>query len=457
VRQLYVSSDARIAPMAGNRPDRLWPARAAERAAAPPENTEIRSMTTQAAHAPARASTISPVMRAPSIARAGDRVRVVTLVDLLSSTAGAEHFALVIATNLDPARFDSTLCVSRWPSPRWFEQDTSSSDALARLSDAGVRFLPLRRTRKVQAAPWLRLARFLRRERVDVLHSHKFGSNVAGSIVARAAGVPVVLAHEHTWSYEGKPWRRVLDREVVSRAADRFIAVSRQDQRRMIDVEHVKPDRTMFVPIGIVPREARNGRDARAELGIPAHAPTIGVVGLMRRQKALDVLLRAAARVRSRWPELQVLLVGDGPERASLEALSSELGLESNAHFLGLRSDVPDILRALDIAVSSSSFEGSPAALLEAMEAGLPVVATSVGGIPDMIDSGVHGLLVEPGDAAALGDAIDALLRDPERAREMGRRGPARPRAEFDLGVMIGRFEALYVELLEQRGRRVAR
>jgi glycosyltransferase involved in cell wall biosynthesis len=390
-------------------------------------------------------------MRASPPTRRGERVRVVTLVDLLSSSGGAEHLALVIATHLDPERFESTLCVSRWPPPKQYTKDKTAPEALQRLREAGVGFLPLERKRKVELAPWLRLGRFLRRERIDVLHAHKFGSNVPGSAVARLAGVPVVLAHEHTWSYEGQPLRRLLDREVVARAADRFIAVSREDQRRMVEVEHVKPQRTMFIPLGILPPREPDARDMRAELGIPAQAPTIGVVGMMRPQKALDVLLRAAAGLLSHWPDLQVLLIGDGPERQALERLSGELGLEANARFLGLRQDVPEVLRALDVAVCSSDFEGSPLAILEYMDAALPVVSTRVGGVPDMIEPGVHGLLVAPKDPDALGAAIAELLRDPQRRREMGLRARERRRSEFELSSMLERLEALYLELLEQR------
>jgi glycosyltransferase involved in cell wall biosynthesis len=377
---------------------------------------------------------------------------VVTLVDLLSSQGGAEHFALVIATRLDPERFESTLCVSRWPPPARWKADASGKQALERLDQAGVRFLPLERRRKVEFSPWMRLERFLRRERIDVLHSHKFGSNVAGSFVARVARVPVVLAHEHTWSYEGQPLRRFLDRELVSRAADRMIAVSREDQRRMIEIERIDPARTMFIPIGILPSPPPDDRDIRAELGIAPAVPVIGLVGVMRPQKAHHVLLRAAARLTGEWPELQVVLVGDGPERAALEQLTRELGLESTVRFLGSRTDVPRVLRALDIAACSSDFEGSPAAILEYMDAGLPVVATAVGGIPDLIEPGVHGLLVPAGDPDALAEALAELLRDPERARQMGARGQERRRSEFDLDVMIRRLEDLYLELLEKRG-----
>jgi glycosyltransferase involved in cell wall biosynthesis len=391
--------------------------------------------------------------RRSSVDRRSRRIRVATLVDMLSSQGGAEHFALVVATHLDPQRFDSTLCVSRWPPPRdWREADPSAGEALQRLKRAGVRFLALQRSRKVQLAPWLRLERFLRRERIDILHTHKFGSNVWGALTGTIARVPVIVAHEHTWSYEGQPLRRFLDRELVARAADRLIAVSREDRRRMTSVEGIDPRRTLFVPIGIVPPPPPSGRDMRAELGIAPDAGVIGTVGVMRAQKALEVLLHASAKLLPRWPSLQVLLIGDGPERAKLERLVDELGLRTAVRFLGLRTDVPDLLRGLDIAVSCSDFEGSPAAVLEYMDAALPVVATAVGGLPDLIDPGVHGLLVPARDPDALASALGELLADPQRARAMGARGRERRRAEFDLDVMIERLQDLYCELLRQRG-----
>jgi glycosyltransferase involved in cell wall biosynthesis len=378
------------------------------------------------------------------------RLRVVNLVNHLTIHGGAERIAVRIATNLDRERFDSTLVVSRWPRPIE-RRSSSASEALAQLEAGGVRFRALRRTRKVQLAPWIRLARFMRSEHVDVLHTHQFGTNVWGSVTGRLAGVPVVLAHEHSWSYEGNPVRRFLDREVVSRAADRFIAVSREDQRRMVEVEGVDPARTLHIPLGIgdSPRPARHS--VRSELGIPADAPVLGVVGNLRSQKAHQVLIRATAELVGRWPDLRVLLAGTGPERQSLEGLVGELGLQHTVRLLGYRADVPDVLAAMDIAVCSSDFEGTPIAILEYMDAGLPVVATAVGGVPDVLDDGVQGLLVPRRDPEALARAIAELLSDPQRATAMGAHGRERRRTEFTLGVMIRRIEDLYRELVEEK------
>jgi glycosyltransferase involved in cell wall biosynthesis len=376
------------------------------------------------------------------------RVHVVTLIDHLDN-GGAEKFALLIAKRLDPHRFESTLCVSRWPRP---DAPPSAQRAIEQLEQAGVRLLALERRAKIDVWVWARLERFLRRERVQVLHAHKFGSNVWGTIVGRMARVPVVLAHEHTWSYEGRPVRRLLDRELVARGADRFIAVSREDQRRMVEVEHIAPERTLFIPIGLPPLPEPEGHNVRAELGIAPSAPVIGAVAMMRRQKALDMLLHATAILAREWPDVQLLLIGDGPERHRLERQAQALGLEGTVRFLGFRNDMADVLKALDVGVLSSDFEGTPIAVMEYMDAGLPVVATSVGGVPDLIEHGEHGLLVPPRDPAALAGAIGELLRDQQRARAMGARGRERRHAEFGTDVLMRRFEDLYRELLTERG-----
>jgi glycosyltransferase involved in cell wall biosynthesis len=396
-------------------------------------------------------------LRSPRMPRAATsnpsarRIRVVTVIDILGTQGGAERLAVQIATGLDPERFESTLCASRWPLPPFLADN--AEQAREQLADAGVRFLPLGRRGKLDVWVWARLARYLRRERVDVVHSHKFGSNVWGTLTGRLAGVPVVLAHEHTWSYEGEPLRRLLDRELIARGADRFIAVSREDRRRMTSVERIDPSRTMFIPNGVNALAPPNGRDVRAELGIAPGVPVIGTVCVMRPQKALHVLLRAVADLLPRRPALQVLIAGSGPERDSLERLAGELRVADSVRFLGPRADVPNVLRALDVAVSSSDFEGSPLAVMEYMDAARPIVATSVGGVPDLIEPGEHGLLVPRGDHAALARAVDELLDDPERRRSMGERARERRVSEFSVEVLVHRLEDLYVELLAERGR----
>ncbi|MDQ3936432.1 MAG: glycosyltransferase [Actinomycetota bacterium] len=373
------------------------------------------------------------------------RLRVVTLVDHLGSSGGGERLAMEISKRLDRERFEPIHCASRWHPDG--DYGPANAAAAEELRAAGVRLIGLGRSSTLAVWSWAPLLRLLRRERVDVLHSHKFGSNVWGVLLARAVRVPAVVAHEHTWSYEGQPLRKFLDRELIARLSGAFVAVSHEDRRRMIEVEGIDPSDVVFVPNGIDALREGDGARVRAELGIEPGDPVIGAVAVLRPQKALDVLVRAAGELVRDHPRLRVLVAGEGPERAALEALIGELGLGATVTLLGLRSDVPDVLAALDVAVVSSSFEGTPLAVLEYMDAGLPVVASRVGGIPDLIEHERHGLLVEPGDPAALAAAVGGLLRETERARELGRAGRERRRAEFSIDNTVRTLERMYLEL----------
>ncbi|MGH2925292.1 MAG: glycosyltransferase [Solirubrobacterales bacterium] len=375
----------------------------------------------------------------------GRKLRVVTLIDQLGLTGGAERVATEVVQRLDPDRFERTLCVSRWKSHE--EDNPLIAPRVGALRDADVRIVGIRRTSRGGVWAWWPLVKLLREERVDILHSHQFGSNLWASILGRIAATPVVIAHEHNWSFDGEPLRQFLDRHVIATRAAAFLAVSRQTRQAMIDLEGIDPDRVRFIPLGIATPPARPGGDVRAELGISEGAPVIGTACTLRPEKALDVLIRAAAALREDFADLRVLIAGDGPDRARVEALITELELGEVVTLLGGRGDIPDFLRALDVAVCSSDWEGSPLSVMEYMEAELPVVATRVGGIPDMIENGVEGVLVDPGDPAAIAGAVGSLLRDPGRAAEMGRNGRRRRREEFDLDVTARLIGELYEEL----------
>jgi glycosyltransferase involved in cell wall biosynthesis len=321
---------------------------------------------------------------------------------------------------------------------------------------AGVKVVSLDRRSAAAVWDWRPLYSLLRRERTDILHSHLFGSNLWGSLVGRLAGVPVVVAHEHTWSFQGEPVRRFLDREVIARLADVVLAVSGEDRRRMIEIEGIDPRNVRLLPNGIAPSAPAGGQDVRAELGIPDDALVVAAVTVLRPQKALDVLIEAAGLLAPDFPNLRVLIAGRGTERGPLEQLVSERRLNGTVTFVGLRRDVPDLLAATDIAVSSSDFEGSPLSIIEYLSAGKAVVATRVGGVPDIVEDGVHGLLVERRDPPALAGALARLLRDPGLRSEMGERGRERQQREFTLEAMVRRVEELYEQmfLASVRGRR---
>jgi len=382
------------------------------------------------------------------------KLHVLTLIDALGIAGGGERLAMDLALRLDRTRFERSLCISRWNAAR--AETPAGKEALERLRQGGVRVLGIARRSSADLSAWRPLLSELRGGRVDVLHAHKFGSNVWGALLTALSGTRVFVAHEHTWSFEGQPLRRFLDRELIARQADAVVAVSREDRRRMIEVERIDPALIRFIPNGIPSPPPASGRDLRPELGIAPDELVVGTVCALRPQKALDVMLEAVAALKHEFPGLRAVIVGDGEQRAELERMADALGLAGIVSFLGFRADIPDLLTVFDVAVSSSTFEGSPLAILEYMEAGKPVVATRVGGVPDLIEDGEGGVLVEPRDPDALAQAIAGLLRDPERRAELGRRSQERRRREFDIETTVRRLEELYEELYESP-RRVRR
>jgi len=391
-------------------------------------------------------------MQSTEAARAPTRrLRVLTLIDNPDITGGGERMAVTIALRLDPVRFDRVLCATR---------EVAAPNFGAELAEAGVRVLSLRRRSRWALWEWWPLIALLQREQVDVLHAHKFGSNVWGTIFGRLAGVPVVLAHEQSWasarfSAAGPRFRAFVDRELIGRWSDVFFAVSRADRQRMVTVEKVNPRRICVMP-NAVPRPDLNGNDVRAELGIPRGAPVVVTVCQLRPEKALDFLVEAADALRERFPDVRVLIAGDGPEEKRLRQQIAAAGLDDCVLLLGTRRDVPDVVAAAQVAVCCSDFEGTPLSVMEYMAAGRPVVATRVGGLPEMIRDGIEGLLVERRDPAGLADALAEVLGDPDRAREMGTRALDRQRREFDLETTVRDLEELYemLYLHSERGRR---
>ncbi len=373
------------------------------------------------------------------------RIRVVTLVDGSGAQGGGERLAREIATRLDPERFESIFCVSRALGP---EELVAARQAI---EPSGTGLVVLDRAGARDLRPWLAAASRFRSWGVDVLHTHKFGSNVWGALLKGRMGSPAFVAHEHTWAFDGNRKRVLLDRELIGRRADAFVAVSALDRERMVEAEGVPAAKVRMITNGIPDPPPPSGRDVRAELGIEPGAPLLGAVAALRPQKALDVAIRALAELAPEFPAARLAVAGgDGgfpAERGRLEAVAAELGVAERVMLLGERDDVPDLLEAFDLAVLSSDFEGSPLSVMEYMAAGLPVVATAVGGVPDVVEDGVTGVLVPPQDPAALAAAIAALLRDPERAA-MGEAGAERRRRLFSVAATTREVESLYEKLI---------
>lgn len=299
-----------------------------------------------------------------------------------------------------------------------------------------------------------RLARFLRRERVSVVHCHDQYSNFFSVLSARAARVPVVIASKR-WLHS--PLRYRVANGIGFRLSTRVLANSEFVASSLEHEDRLRRDRVIVIP-NFVDAQAFEppSEDVltswRRELQLEPDALVVGIVASLSPIKDHATLLRAATHLMSRHPRLRVVVVGDGPERDSLRRLVTELGLASVVRFAGLRPQVPSFHYLFDVSVLTSTSEGFPNSLVEAMAAGRPIVATNVGGVTDAVRDGENGLLVPARDPAALARALGSLLENRELRAAMGAAGAKRAREDFHARHVIATLEAVYDQLLSGRG-----
>jgi len=348
---------------------------------------------------------------------------------------GAERQLQHLILHLDRARFLPRLYTLRGPGPIGEE-----------LRAAGIPCVPDLGGGK-PPAPWvpLRLAARLRTDGIGLLYClDHTNAVVVGTLAARLTRAPVaagkkripVLMAVHTTGQWGRasiprPMRLVL------RYVTRLLAIAEAQRRYLIESEGIAAEKITVIRNGIPPldpRELPSKAEARSALGIaPEEGPVAGILAMLRPEKAHENFLAAARTVTERFPRAVFLIVGDGVRRAELEALAAHLGLAGRARFLGARHDVPRVLPAFDLSVLASHprVETLPLSQMEAMSLGIPVVATRVGALDELVTEGVEGRLVPPGDPAALAQAMIELLGDPERLAAAGAAARARIRREF--------------------------
>jgi glycosyltransferase involved in cell wall biosynthesis len=296
----------------------------------------------------------------------------------------------------------------------------------------------------------------LRLLRPDVMHTHQIGALYYAGPAAQAEGVPLVVHTEHInqiAKFRGfcRRARIRLLWWIGGRYAARFFCVS-EDITSEVRAFGVLPSRKVCIVLnGIDTAEFRRRDEAeslRRSLGIPPGAPVIGTVGRLNEVKCQDRLIRSFHQIRAEFPDARLLLVGDGPKRDDLHALVAELGLTESVCFAGYQARPERYLQVMDVFALPSRAEGLPLAILEAWAAGLPVIATRVGGIPQLIDDGRNGWLVDSGDEPALTDALRQLLAEPALAQRLGQAGRQRAESDFDTRRMASDYHRHYLELL---------
>lgn len=287
----------------------------------------------------------------------------------------------------------------------------------------------------------LRLARRLRVLRPDVVHTHNPQAHLHGAWAATLAGVPAIVHTRHGRGGAGRHVLRVLDR-AASAWTNRFVAVSEDAARVARERERVPARKLQVIHNGV-----DLGRFAPRDAGGAARCRAV-TVGRLAPVKDQATLLRAVRHVVDRIPAFRLDIVGDGESRRGLEELSTGLGIQRNVEFRGYHEDVAPFLAEADLFVLSSTSEGVPIALLEAMASGLPAAATDVGGLREVVVDGETGHLVAPGSPEALARAMQAIEDDPAAARRMGQAGRRRVENHFSLAKVVEAYERIYLECL---------
>jgi len=363
---------------------------------------------------------------------------------------GEQTDILYLLTGLDPARYEQVACSA---------PDGPFVDEVRRL---GIPHIPLTMRSKFDLQAVLRLRRIIRAGRYDIVHLHGARAGLLGRIAARLAGAPLIIWTMHVFQPDVlQGWRRwqvplyLLVEAVLGRFfCDHIIAISDDMRQRAQRLQRIPPRKitTIYSGVDLAPFVHPADRvGVRREFELPADAPLVCTVGRLCEQKGVDDFLHAAAIVHQQMPEVRFLVVGDGPLHSELETLAARLGLDSCLTFAGHRSDVAALLFASDVFATATLWEGFGKVNVEAMAAGLPLVSTNVGPIPEVIGDYRGAILSPPRDPIAFAEALLAILRDLPSYARWGQEGRQRAFALFGREAMVQRAAELYERLIARR------
>lgn len=375
------------------------------------------------------------------------RTERITVLHLIAPThfGGAERVVLSLADAIDRSRFNvviGSFVNARYPDNEFLER-------VREMGIPGTVFW-LRRTLDVENIP--RLVRFILSERIEIVHTHGYRSDIVGLIAARLSSRPVIATIHGFVPIDS----RLRLYEQCDRLALRFfdLVLPVSDQiGRTLRSSGVAGDRMTTIRNAVAPGVG----DGLKRSGTPIPLCKrdgdflIGIVGRLSPEKNIAGFLEAARRLSGRYAHLRFIVVGEGPERECLEGLTMRLGLDGKVRFTGFVENMEDVYSLLDMLVIASSTEGVPLTVLEAMKHGIPVVSTAVGGIPEVIENGVDGLIVEAGNTEALCRAVEMLVVDGNRYMAISMNAKRRVLRDFDRSSWVRRIEGCYLSMLNKR------
>ena len=379
--------------------------------------------------------------------------KIIRVIARLNVGGPAIHVILLTA-GLDPERYESLL-VSGKEAPEegnmlHLAEEKGIQPRI--VPNLGRELQPLRDLKTL----W-QLYRIFRSEKPDIVHTHTAKAGTVGRLAAWLAGVPIIIHtfHGHVLQgYFGPLKTRMFQwiERGLARITTRIIAVSEQCNRDLLAFGIGSPEKNLQIPLGLeLDRFAHQSPSVREqlrhELGLPPNAFVISIIARMVPIKRHKLLLEAIPLTLSAYPDAWFLFVGDGELRPALEQRRRELGIESRCLFCGFRDDRERFYAASDLIVLTSRNEGLPVVIIEAFASGTPVVATRVGGVPELVADGVTGFLVEPEDPTALAEGLKRALADPAKTAAMGQAAQAKTLQSYSIDRLLGDLDRLYRQL----------
>lgn len=364
-----------------------------------------------------------------------------------SGVGGAEKMLYHTIKGLNPERYNAKLCSLK-----------KKGVFASRLEADGLEVYSLNMRDEDTLAGWFDSLRvlvllfmYILKERPAIVHSFLFRANIIARIAAFLSGVPVVISSVRVMGGE-KRYCHIIER-VTSFMTDHYVTVSDQVKAHSIQKARIAEKKISTIYNGVSAQRAPvfDMTEFMRDFGLKTDDRILMTAGRLHRQKCYDHLIQAMPMVQAAFPTVKLLILGEGEEENNLKKLVNSLELKEKIIFMGLRPDVDRMLQCSELFVLPSRWEGLPNALMEAMAAGKPVVATAVGGVPELVADGVTGVLVPPEDFRALADAIKGLLSDEKRALAMGAAGRERVQQCFSIDAMVAKTEVLYQKLITQK------
>ena len=373
-------------------------------------------------------------------------LHLITATEQNKGVGGAETLLLAMLKNIDKARFHFTIAYAT--------KGVLNKD----FEKAGAEVIQFDTYIHLDVAAILKIKKIIRDKNIDILHSHQPRLDLFGAIACKLTGKPMIFTRhlaisESPISSFKKFAFMSFDKFTLASAkkmvcASKSIAddleVNEKADRRKIEIIYAGLDLLVY------DREIKKG-SIRREFSIPSDAPLIGMLGRINAQKSHQYFLMAASEVLKEEPHARFLIVGDGPLRAAQEKLAKSLGIEPSVIFTGFRTDIPQIMGDLDISALSSLTEALAIVKMEAMAMGKPVVSFDVGGVSELVINGKTGFLILPKDWKSFAQAIIGLIRDKQKALQMGMSGRKRVEEMFSLDIMVHKHEQLYSEIAQNK------